>query len=264
MDRVRLLQVSEQLSLGKIVWIHGKALKLLMERAERVGDLITIRDKDGRDFRGRIVTLTPGHGEALIFESFEASTEPPLEIHLIQALPKKEKLEWIIQKTTELGVSSIVPFESDHSITLKERNAPQKKSHRWQTVATKAALQCRRARIPFVYPVLPFDDALELGRESDLILLLWEKESSKGMKGVLSELRHPVRNLTLAVGPEGGFSQRELDRARQKGYVTVGLGERILRTETAAIAALAIIQYELGDLGRHQRKDKGSRHKDKG
>jgi 16S rRNA (uracil1498-N3)-methyltransferase len=254
---VGLLKVSEHLSLGQTVQIHGKALECLQERTERIGDLVTIRDKQGRDFRGRVVTLTPQHGEAFIFESFEASVEPPVEIHLIQALPKKERFEWIIQKTTELGVFSIMPFESDQSITLTEKDASQKKSHRWQAIATKAVQQCRRARIPFVYPVLSVNDALELGRESDLCLLLWEKETSQGIKRVLTELGGAIQTLSLVVGPEGGFSQRELDRARHKGYVPVGLGERILRTETAAIAAMAILQYELGDLGGHQRKDKG-------
>lgn len=244
-----LLKVNEAFSVGEVVWIKGKAGDLLQQRAGRVGDLVTIRDKLGRDFRARILTLTPRHSEAFIFESFEVPVEPCLEIHLIQALPKKERLEWIIQKTTELGVSSIVPCESDHSITLEERNSPQKKSHRWQAIATKAANQSRRPRVPVVYPTLPFRRALEIARESDLRLLLWERESSMGIKRALVDLKDTARNLTLAVGPEGGFSEHEVEKAHDCGFIVVGLGPRILRTETAAVAALSILQYELGDLG---------------
>ncbi|NIQ37263.1 MAG: RsmE family RNA methyltransferase [Proteobacteria bacterium] len=244
-----LLKVDEKLTIGKIVVMEGESLELLRGRAGRVGDLVTIRDQLGRDFRGRVVQLTRRHGAALIFEPLAASVEPPIEIHLIQALPKKERLEWIIQKATELGVSSIMPCVSDHSITPQERDASQKKSHRWQAVATKAAQQSRRARVPVVYPVSLFSEVLEIAGASHLNLILWEKESSEGMKHVLATLKDPVRNLTLAVGPEGGFSIGEIELARMRGFVSIGLGERILRTETAAIAAITIIQYELGDLG---------------
>ncbi|NIS67611.1 MAG: RsmE family RNA methyltransferase [Proteobacteria bacterium] len=244
-----VLKVNEQLFPGKTVLIKGESLRILNERSRRVGDLISIRDKRGRDFRGRIVSFAQDHSETFIFESLELPVEPVIEIHLIQALPKKERLEWIIQKTTELGVSSILPCESDHSITLEQRNSAQKKSHRWQAIATRAALQCRRARVPFIYPTLPFCDALEIGYGSDLCLLLWEKEFSTSMKRVLAALKGTVRNLTLAVGPEGGFSGQEVERAHERGFMSVGLGPRILRTETAAIAALTILQYELGDLG---------------
>lgn len=243
------LAVNEELSLGEIVSITGAFLEVLRQRAGRVGDLVTIRDSRGRDFRGRVVRLTPNQGEVLIFESFASSVESPIEIHLIQALPKKERLELIIQKATELGVSSIMPCESDHSITLKERDSSQKKSHRWQAIATQAAQQSRRARVPVVYPTLSFRDALEIGGKGRPSLLLWEKESSKGIRQVLAGLQRRIGALTLAVGPEGGFSSRELDWAQEKGFVSVGLGQRILRTETAAIAALTILQYELGDLG---------------
>jgi 16S rRNA (uracil1498-N3)-methyltransferase len=244
-----LLKVDKQLTPGKTVIMEGEPLELLKERAGRVGDLVTIRDRRGKDFRGRVVQLTRQQGEALIFEPLAASVEPPIEIHLIQALPKKERLEWIIQKATELGVSSVMPCVSDHSITRQERDASQKKSHRWQAIATKAAQQSRRARVPVIYPVSLFSEVLEIGCGSDLNLILWEKESSKGMKHVLAKFKYPVGNLTLAVGPEGGFSMREIELARMRGFVSIGLRERILRTETAAIAAITIIQYELGDLG---------------
>jgi 16S rRNA (uracil1498-N3)-methyltransferase len=260
-----LLQVKEVLSVGMSTQIQGEALLHLWERAERAGDLVTVRDGRGKDHRGRVVTLTRVRGEVFIFASFPLPVESPLAIHLIQALPKKERFEWIIQKATELGIHSITPFESDHSVSLEERNRPQGKSHRWQAIATRAARQCRRATIPVLQSVHSFEEALRFGEESDLRLLLWARQSNRGIKSVLAGSKDIVRSLSLVVGPEGGFSERELVISEEVGYLAVGLGQRILRTETAAIAAVTIVQYELGDLGGWGKKQKsGQRRKVKG
>lgn len=244
-----LLATNDQLAVGQPVRFSEKAMEALRLRGSRVGNLITVRDRLGKDFRARIVAMHPDHCEALVFEAFSAPAESPVNIHLLQALPKKETLEWIIQKVTELGVNSVVPFESEKSITLAERDATQKKSHRWQHIAIKAAQQCRQARVPHVHPVLAFCDAIELFDGSDLRLLLWEREPSQTLRTILARANGPIDTIILVVGPEGGFSPRELEIAGQKGYISTGLGRRILRTETAAIAATAILQYELGDLG---------------
>ena len=247
---VGLIQINEQLAVGKTVQVSEETFQRLGASILRIGSLVTLSDQNGKDFRARIITLNPGHCEAFVFEAFGASVESPVHIHLMQALPKKERLEWIIQKATELGVHSIVPFESEKSISLAERDTPQKKSHRWHYIAAKAAQQCRRARIPHVYPVLRFHQALDFMEGNDLKLLLWEREPSQHLKTALAAAGGKTESITLVVGPEGGFSQRELDMAQQRGYVPARLGRRILRTETAAITAIAILQYALGDLGR--------------
>ena len=243
-----LLHVEHRLAIGQTTRIPGRMLSSLSPGTQRIGRILTIRDQRGQDFRVRVVSIHADHCEALVFEASGASVESPVAIHLLQGLPKKEKLEWILQKVTELGVYSIVPFESEKSITLEQRDARQKKSHRWQRVATKAVQQCRRARIPQVYPPLAFSHALELFQGCDLRLLLWEREADRGLRAILTPLGQKPRNVALVVGPEGGFSSRELYVARRKGYTPISLGQRILRTETAAIAATAIVQYELGDL----------------
>lgn len=245
----QLLRTSEPLAVGQTIRVSRKALDRSPQGIWRVGNLITVRDRHKRDFRARIIAIHPRHCQALVFEAFGASVEPPVNIHLLQALPKRERLEWIIQKTTELGVYSIVPFESEKSITLAEREAPQKKSHRWQHIAMKAAQQCRRPRIPEIHPLVTFCDALDLVQGSDLNLLLWEREPSQDLRTALTTVDSGPRTIALVVGPEGGFSPQELEIARQKGFISTRLGNRILRTETAAIAAIAILQYEVGDLG---------------
>ena len=244
-----LIEIDKKLDIGQTARVPGRVLRDLLPQAWRVGAIITIRDRGGRDFRARVISLRRGHCETLAFEAFGGSIESPVDIRLLQALPKKERFEWIIQKTTELGVSWIVPFESERSITLSERDLPQKKSHRWQDIALKAAQQCRRARIPHVHPVITFREALERFRVDGINLLLWEGEPCDDFRTALGVRDKGVRAVTLVVGPEGGFSPDEVEMARQNGYTLTGLGRRILRTETAAIVATAIVQYELGDLG---------------
>jgi 16S rRNA (uracil1498-N3)-methyltransferase len=173
-------------------------------------------------------------------------TESPLEIVLAQALPEKERMELIIQKVTELGVAGIFPFQSEKSISLIEREARQKKAHRWQQISIKAVQQSRRARVPYVGACRSFQELLENLRDEGLKILLWEREG-ESLKTILE--RHHAQKIYVMVGPEGGFTEKEVDLAKGKGFIPVKLGQRILRTETAAISLIAILQYELGDLG---------------
>ena len=245
---MRLIQIDQELAIGQTARVFERVLRDLQPQAWRIGALITIRDGTGRDFRARVVALSPGHCEVVAFEAFGGSVESPVVIRLLQALPKKERFEWIIEKTTELGVSWIVPFESERSITLSERDLPQKKSHRWQDIAVKAARQCRRAVVPRVHPVITFAEALDRFRVNGINLILWEGKPCDDFRSALSLQNKSIRDVTLVVGPEGGFSPDEVETARRHGYTLTGLGRRILRTETAAMAAIAIVQYELGDL----------------
>jgi 16S rRNA (uracil1498-N3)-methyltransferase len=206
---------------------------------------MTLTDAAGKDYRGRILSLSGESATLLIFDAFSSPTESPVEIILLQALPEKERMEWIIQKTTELGVSVIVPFKSQRSISLEEREAKQKKAHRWQEIAVKAVQQSRRSKVPLIESYRPFREALEFHQEGGgLGLILWEKEG-ECLKGVLK----PSKKICVMVGPEGGFTEEEVASARENGFIPVKLGQRILRTETAAITLVGIIQYVLGDIG---------------
>jgi 16S rRNA (uracil1498-N3)-methyltransferase len=155
-------------------------------------------------------------------------------------------MELIIQKATELGASAIIPFKSKRSISLEERDAKQKKSHRWQEVAIKAVQQSRRGKVPKVETYRSFEEALELCRGDGLKLLLWGKEGEP-LKKILQP--HVPKKIYAVVGPEGGFTEGEVKLAKERGFVPIKLGQRILRTETAAITLIGILQYELGDLG---------------
>ncbi len=243
MDRIIL---DQKVFVGKEILMKGPPLEALRFQGGREGSLVTLTDPEGNDFRGRVVRLSEANASVLIFDIFPSPTESFLEIVLLQALPEKERMELIIQKATELGVLTILPFESEKSISLKEREAKQKKAHRWQDIAIKAIRQSRRARVPFVGECRPLQEVLESLREDGAKVLLWEK-GGENLKTVLRQ--HPARKIYVIVGPEGGFTEKEVKSARGQGFIPVKLGQRILRTETAAISLIAILQYELGDLG---------------
>jgi 16S rRNA (uracil1498-N3)-methyltransferase len=242
MDRIVL---DQKVDIGKEVVIKGPPLEALCFQGGRVGSLLTLTDSEGSDFRGRVTRLSGTEGSIFIFEAFASPTESSLEINLLQALPEKERMELIIQKTTELGVSTILPFQSERSISLKEREAKQKKAHRWQYVAVKAVQQSRRAKVPYIGECRPFQEVLGDCSEDGLKILLWEK-GGENLKSVLRQ--HPTRKISVMVGPEGGFTGEEVKLAKRNGFIPIKLGQRILRTETAAITMVGILQYELGDL----------------
>ena len=242
MDRIILDRVVE---INQEVMIEGPLLEALRFQGGRVGRLVTLTDAGGKDFRGRVLNLSATKAEILIVDRFPSPTESPVDIVLLQALPERERMEWIIQKTTELGISSIIPFKSARSISLEEREAKQKKAHRWQEIAVKAVQQSRRARVPHVETYRSFNKALKACDGEGLKILLWEKTGER-LKQVLKQ--HPAKKIYVMVGPEGGFSEEEAAQAMDAGFVPVKLAQRILRTETAAITLVAILQYEVGDL----------------
>jgi len=242
MDRLIL---DRKVDIGKEVLVKGPPMEALRFQSSRVGSLVTLTDSERSDFRGRVTHLSETEASIFVFDTFSSPTESSLEIILLQALPEKERMELIIQKVTELGVASIVPFKSEKSTSLKEREAKQKKAHRWQHIAMKAARQSRRARVPYVGEYRAFQEVLEDCGKDGLRLLLWEKHG-ENLKDVLRQQQN--QRIYAMVGPEGGFTEDEVKLAKKKGFIPVKLGQRILRTETAAISMVGILQYELGDL----------------
>jgi 16S rRNA (uracil1498-N3)-methyltransferase len=227
---------------GEEIVLEGVLFAALGRREPLLGEIITVTDSSGRGFRGRIVELKEEQARIFLFEEMRGLAEPPFDLFLFQALPAKERMELVIQKATELGAKAIIPFKSQHSISLHERELRQPKAHRWQHIALKAAKQCRRGMVPAVVPYCSYEQALEQARLLELKIVLWEK----GEQRLASVLRgmSPPRSVALMVGPEGGWSEAEIRKARESGFTPVSLGGRILRTETAAIAACAIIFYE--------------------
>lgn len=181
--------------------------------------------------------------------------EPPLEVTLAQALVKGDKLDYIIQKATELGVSRFVPLQTERSIVRLDEGKAEERRLRWQKIAQEAAEQSGRTTMPLVKGLSTLTDLILETGSYDLAFLLWEGENRRGIKSLLRSARNPQRVL-LVIGPEGGFSPKEVAQARGGGLTPVSLGPRILRTETAGPVAAALLLYELGDLGGPENEDR--------
>ncbi|MBZ0220296.1 MAG: 16S rRNA (uracil(1498)-N(3))-methyltransferase [Candidatus Methylomirabilis sp.] len=217
----------------------------LLSWQPRPGEAFTLIDGRGELVRGRLLSLSGGVAELIVFEEIGA-VEPGPAVLLLQALPERERLETIIQKTTELGVTAILPFKSERSISIEELDSRQKRSHNWQKVAIKAAKQSRRWDIPNVLPYAAFREALHETAATELKVMLWESPGLKGLKDFLRENEKPIGSVSLLVGPEGGFTEEEAAAAREEGFAQASLGSRVLRTETAAIFGVGLLRYELG------------------
>jgi 16S rRNA (uracil1498-N3)-methyltransferase len=173
-----------------------------------------------------------------------------IEITLCQAIPKAEKMDGIIRHATELGARRIIPFLAERSIPRwPEAKWPQKRE-RWRKIVIEAARQCGRIDIPEIAEIASFTGILGSPRSGALRLIPWEEESGLGIREVLRDPRYEgTKSFHLVIGPEGGFANDEIDQARLAGFLPVSLGRRVLRVETAALAVLAILQYERGAIG---------------
>lgn len=212
----------------------------------RVGEILIVSDPEETFYKARITGLD-ANGASLVPFAVCHPSESALQIEVYQAIPDKERFELVLQKLTEIGVARIVPYTSQRSSTLEERDAKQKKSHRWPEVTWRAARQSRRAQLPELWAPLEWEECLQVAADAELSLLLYEGEGRWPLREALKDFRG--QTLSLMIGPEGGFSDAEVEQARNLGILPVGMGPRILRTETAAIIGAAAVQYELGDLG---------------
>lgn len=209
------------------------------------GESLTLCDSHGTDYKG-VIRCTDGQTVTVDLLSKEASrTEPSVFVRLYQALPKGDKMEWIIQKAVELGVGEIIPVLSSRCVSRPDEKTMAKKIARWQKIAEEAAKQCGRGRIPTVRPLLPFSLAVQSLAKTELGLFLYEK-GGEPFKKVLSV---PAKEIGFLVGAEGGFSPEEAQQIQETGPIcTVSLGTRILRCETAPLAALAALMYQSDNL----------------
>jgi len=214
----------------------------------KIGTRVLLSDGVGRRHLGVIETIGR---ENLTIRLEESSLEPvrpagPL-ITLYQGLPKGSKMEFILQKCTELGVDSIHPFDAGRSVTRLPKTRESERLERWRRIVREAARQSNRTTIPHLSPVMDFSQALS-GADQTLRLLLWEEEKSNRLKSVLGS--HPAPDsIAVMVGPEGGLSPAEAAQAAACGFLPVTLGTRILRTETAGMSLLSILQFYWGDMG---------------
>lgn len=208
------------------------------------GDEITLLDGDGNIYHTEltIVTLVSVHARILARNS--NTNEPRLRVVLASCVPKSDRFELIVQKCTELGISEIVLVQSERTIPKLDEAGEAKKLRRWRKIAAEAAEQCGRSKAPELHGVISFTELLEMAREFPLAIVAWEEESALSMREALHS-HSDVDSVLLVIGPEGGLTEREVEMAKSAGAVSVSMGSRVLRTDTAAIAACGIVMYEL-------------------
>lgn len=208
----------------------------------RIGEDVILCDGFGMDYSGTIKEI--GEKEILIQISRKevSYSEPKTKVTLFQGLPKGDKMEWIIQKCVESGIDRIVPVSSAHCI-VKLGQKEEKKRERWQKIAESAAKQSGRGKIPQIGNVVSFFQAVEQAKSMNGALIPYEKEKNRGIRQFVSQFQG--QTIALFIGPEGGFAEEEIELAEKAGILPVTLGKRILRTETAGLAALTILLYEL-------------------
>lgn len=171
-------------------------------------------------------------------------------ITLMQSLPKANKMDFIVQKATELGADRILSFQSARSVPRLSPEKTLTKVARWHSIAVEAARQCGRADIPGIDGIMSFEEALSQPVHENLNMIFWEEETGRGVREVLCDRRNDgTKGISVIVGPEGGFTKEEVARAEDRGCVSVSLGRQVLKVETAALAILSIIQYEKGIFG---------------
>ncbi|ANF56634.1 16S rRNA (uracil(1498)-N(3))-methyltransferase [Halotalea alkalilenta] len=207
----------------------------------RVGQRLSLFDGRGHEVEAQIERADRKAVEVSVLDLRQARPESPLAVHLGQVVSKGERMEFAIQKSVELGVAAITPLYSEHGdVRLKGEREAKKLAH-WQAVAVSACEQCGRAWVPEVHPPRALGDWLAERRE-ELRLILHPGETSRALSGPAPS------DAALLIGPEGGFSITEVDTARSHGFDALALGPRILRTETAPIVALTLLQHLYGDL----------------
>ena len=208
------------------------------------GDEIEVSDGTAWEYRGVLRLVTTEEAVADIVDKQAFAREPAIQITLFQGMPKQGKMELIIQKAVELGVSRVVPVFTDRSV-VTDNGKMDKKIQRWQKIADEAVKQCRRGKIPEIGQDLTFPQMTEQLKDYDCVLFPYENEEDRSLKAGLRSLTSKPKNLAIIIGPEGGFSDREADLLKEKGALCVTLGKTILRTETAGLAAIAMVLYEL-------------------
>ena len=212
------------------------------------GERIIVCDAQGTDYTCVLTDFLPDRVLAQVEGEGPTQTEPPYFAVLYQGLPKGEKFDSIIQKAVECGVCRIIPFESERSVVRIREGKEGKKAERQNRIALEAAKQCGRGILPTVEPARPLQKVLPEAQSFDLALFCYEGEGTTSLPVVLKQARQALPQkpkIALLIGSEGGFSEAEAKAANEKGWISVGLGKRILRTETAPIVALSMLAAEL-------------------
>ena len=241
---------NEQIKDGKI-YITGEDVNHIVNVLRlKVDDEILVCDKDSSvTYKTKIIEVLKEKVLCQVIEKVKETTESNVDVTIFQGLPKADKMEYIIQKGTELGVKKIVPVEMKRCIVKFDKKDEVKKIARWQKIAEVAAKQAGRDFIPVIENLIDINEIENISSDFDLIIVAYEEEKIISLKDELKKLKESYDNdsrlkIGVVIGPEGGLDKIEVENLKQNGAKVVTLGNRILRTETASIAILSNVMYE--------------------
>ena len=211
----------------------------------KIGDELDICDENGKKFITQILNFSKEKIELKVMKQCDETSEPNIKITLFQGMPKADKFEMIIQKCTELGVSEIVPAITERVIVKLDEKTISKKIERWNKIALEASKQSGRQKVPNVKNPVNIKNIVENISKYDILILPYECEKDRTLKEIIKNIDKDYKNIAILIGPEGGFSEDEISMLNNEKVKCVTLGPRILRTETAGMATIAMVLYEL-------------------
>jgi 16S rRNA (uracil1498-N3)-methyltransferase len=211
------------------------------------GESITVFDGTGVQYEARIVAADRRQVRITLVQQLEAAAESPLNLILAQGFLKDKKLDLLIPPLTELGVTRLIPFIAHRSVPLPDEKRNLTRHQRRQRISQESVKQCQRSRPIDIDPVVSFQEALKIAGPCDLKLFFWE--TGEGPPLMKTSDRAKPGSVCVMIGPEGGFEAAEQRAAEREGFLTVSMGPRILRAETAALAACTLVQFLFGDIG---------------
>ena len=211
----------------------------------KIGEQVQISDQSGKNYLCELEAFESEKVQFRILEERESENELTSRLYLFQGLPKSDKMEWIVQKAVELGVYEVIPVVTRRAVVKLDEKKAAKKTARWNAIAEGAAKQSGRDVIPCVKDVMSLENALSYAADLDLVLMPYEDaEGMEKTRRVIGGIK-PGQSVGIFIGPEGGFEEAEVQKAREAGAVVLTLGKRILRTETAGLTVLSILMYHL-------------------
>ena len=239
--------VSEEQINGENAYIEGSDVNHIANVLRmKPGEELLISVKGDWDYLCKIVGIETDRVNLKVLESME-QRELPVNITLLQGIPKSDKLEMIIQKAVELGVSEIIPVKTKRVVVKIDEKKVYTKVNRWNAIAESAAKQSKRSIIPKVYEPMSIDNALEIVKDFGVKLIPYENADGIDKTRKILDNMDKTKNIAVFIGPEGGFEESEVERIKNSGFEVITLGKRILRTETAGLALLSNIMIRLED-----------------
>ena len=237
--------VNKQNITEQTITIYGKDAKHINVLRYKINDIIEVCDGENINYNVLITDIKKDIVTTKILEKYEGLTEPKIKITLFQALPKNDKMELIIQKCVELGVQKIVPVITENAV-FKPNNNINKKIDRWQKISETAAKQSQRGIIPKIDSCINFNEAVKCMTSMDQSFIAYEQENKNKISEV--KLSDKELNVGIFIGSEGGFTSEEVKICNDNNIISISLGSRILRTETAGFVAVTILMFMNGEL----------------